>query len=155
MDRYIRTMGELSVVFSALPAAEPEGELFLLRPGGAALLTALALRQFGVPCALGGTVRSDALGSRLLRDAEKAGMDTGDVVVCKGQTTVRIQDGRGRKSVYAPDDGTQAETEFRSGEQIPRGGILFSAVSCCTTKEEKRDTNSSHGRRPKGIAFWC
>ncbi len=54
MDRYIRTMGELSVVFSALPAAEPEGELFLLRPGGAALLTALALRQFGVPCALGG-----------------------------------------------------------------------------------------------------
>ncbi len=125
MDRYIRTMGELSVVFSALPAAEPEGELFLLRPGGAALLTALALRQFGVPCALGGTVRSDALGSRLLRDAEKAGMDTGDVVVCKGQTTVRIQDGRGRKSVYAPDDGTQAETEFRSGEQIPRGGILF------------------------------
>lgn len=128
MERYIRTIGELSVVFSTLSATEPEGKLFLRRPGGAALLTAFALRQFGVPCALSGTVRSDMLGSWLLRDAEKAGIDTGHVAVCKGQTTVCVQDARGRKAVYVSENRSESGMELWSEEQIPEGGIiLFSA----------------------------
>lgn len=125
MDRYIRTIGELSVVFSALSATEPEEELFLRRPGGTALLTAFALRQFGVPCALSGSVRSDLLGSWLLRDMETAGMDAGNVAVCKGQTAICVQDGRGRRSVYVSGNRAGTEMGSWSEDQIPKGGILL------------------------------
>ncbi len=54
-----------------------------------------------------------------------------------------------RMMEHKPKRNSEAGSKFRGEE------FFFSAVSCCTTKEEKRGTNSSHGRRPKGIAFWC
>lgn len=125
MERYIRTAGECSVVFSALPAAESEG-VFVRQPGGCALLAALALCQFGAPCAVSGTAYADALGRGLLRDAEKMGIDTAGITVLEGQTPVCLRDGCGRKNFYAALGPAPAARRQKALEAARDGILLFS-----------------------------